>query len=122
MARQIKGKDCVVLRQSFHVPAPAERSAEQSMQQQKRWPCSSAKIANSVFGNLCCMFLDLYGPWDQMLFHFGHSNRMLSALSLLIARFFQESSAISLASFGICLPNFSQKLEIQKATAKYQFQ
>jgi len=61
MARQIHGEDGMALRQSFHVPAPAERSTEQSMQQQKRRPCSGAEIANSVSGDLCCKFLDLHG-------------------------------------------------------------
>ncbi len=46
MARQIDGKDGVPPGKRFHIPAPAERSAQQSMQQQKRPPRSSAKVVD----------------------------------------------------------------------------
>ena len=61
MARQIESKDCVVLRQRFHVSAPAERSAQQSMQQQKWTPCPKARVVDLLSIDLRRKFLDLHG-------------------------------------------------------------
>src|SRR3954452_7758554 len=70
MARQIESKDCVALRQRFHVPPPAERSAQQSMQQQKRTPCPKARVVNLVSIDLCRKFLDLHGSLRTTAFPF----------------------------------------------------
>ena len=48
MAREIDGKNGVPPGKRFHIPAPAERSAQQSMQQQQRRPRSGAKVVDLV--------------------------------------------------------------------------
>jgi hypothetical protein len=61
MARQIDGKNGVPPGKRFHIPAPAERSAQQSMQQQERPPRSSAKVVDLFPVDLCRNSIDLHG-------------------------------------------------------------
>ncbi len=70
MARQIDGKNCMALRQSFHIPAPTERSAQQSMQQKKRRPRSGAKVMDVFPVNLCRESVNLHGPVRTTAFLF----------------------------------------------------
>src|SRR5579864_5779807 len=94
MPRQIDRKNGVPPRERIHIPSPTERSAQQSVQQQKRAARSGARVVNLRPFDLCYEFFELHGFREQPLFRFGHSNRMLSPLSLLIAGLLQESSAI----------------------------
>ena len=61
VARQIDRKNCVPPRKRFHILTPAERSAQQSMQQQKGAARSSAEIVDLRSVNFHDAFLYLHG-------------------------------------------------------------
>lgn len=90
---QIERKNRVLLGECLHIPPPAEGATQQSMQQQKRPSGPGARVVDLASVHLSSEFLDLQWLLGQPLFRFGHSNWMLSPLSLLIAGFLQEDPA-----------------------------